>query len=219
MGRAGRVTFLVVARGLGRESRSWKGGRDPTGGLSGPSGSPMLFISASRFVSGPIRSILMGTWFPRILFSSCVFSVCRKEESECYNNNVQSEASVGEDRKEGNELTQLALEAKQKQSKATAHDQTIGEGGEKASQTQTPHGTAYWLITLGPQRPSSQTSSLGSVAILIWISVSFPWSRSAREEKAAWVRSTCLDPTAQPAQVSTMRTKTHLVGPLQTVTV
>jgi hypothetical protein len=63
---------------------------------------------------------------------------------------------------------------------------------------------------------TDHSSSDGSLAILILIVVSLPSSRSAKAEKAALVRSTWREPRLQPAQVSTIRTNTHLEGPLQT---
>ncbi len=46
--------------------------------------------------------------------------------------------------------------------------------------------------------------------------VSSPTGRSARPPNAALVRSTCLEPLAQPAQESTTRAKTHFLGVLHT---
>jgi len=55
----------------------------------------------------------------------------------------------------------------------------------------------------------------GSVADRNWTCTT-PTSNSANCANAALVMSICLDPGAQPAQVSTTRTKTHFFGVLQT---
>ena len=86
---------------------------------------------------------------------------------------------------------------------------------------------AYWPLTLGPQSFSDLVQPLhflhallkrqnayhlfGSVASLNW-TVRVPTSRFASCSKAARVKSTCLDPGAHPAHVSTTRTKTHFLG-------
>ena len=66
----------------------------------------------------------------------------------------------------------------------------------------------------GPHKSSYHSS--GSVACRI-CTFNTPSSGSASWENAPFVRSTCLEPGAQPAQVSTFLTKTHFLGPLQTV--
>lgn len=70
-----------------------------------------------------------------------------------------------------------------------------------------------YFLTLGPHRSSYQ--SLGSVACRN-CTLSFPLSQSASSANAAFVRSTCLEFTAHPAHVSTMRTNTQRLGVLHT---
>lgn len=76
-----------------------------------------------------------------------------------------------------------------------------------------PEGTVKCQTFLRERGGAHQSS--GSVAPRILTS-STPSSRSARGVNAPCVRSTCLEPTAQPAQESTTRTKTHFLGVLQT---
>ena len=63
----------------------------------------------------------------------------------------------------------------------------------------------------------STHQSVGFVACLI-CTCKIPVARSASWEKAALVTSTCLVPSAHPAHESMTRTKTHLEGPLHTIT-
>jgi hypothetical protein len=78
-----------------------------------------------------------------------------------------------------------------------------------------PIYNVIWNLVQPPEHRSTHQSSRGSVAIRI-CTVNMPSLKSASSPKAARVRSTCLDPAAQPAHVSTTRTKTHFSAVWQT---
>ena len=90
---------------------------------------------------------------------------------------------------------------------------------------------SFWNHDRGPQRrlnlkrddepPLSQMGCSLAYHLVGWeaslmLTCMTPVSRSPRALNAAIVKSTCRDPGSQPWQLSTTRTNTHLLGPLQT---